>query len=343
MVLAFAGVLGIAALLWTGKGVSPSSSAAPSSKNDDDGAPADFDPRTASVQARRLADRALPPVDQPLRLIHAELRKHAASGDARAACRLAVEFERCDGMREQHRSLLMYIEGHDATLARQDLPEPLRMRLTAEYAAQRARSEQLATDLVHCEGAPTLSAEARARLWRQAALSGHLPSMRHYASGNAFRRNDLLDALPALQIYRREAEAIAIQAAAHGDVETMRALAVAYSNGSDGRFRPFLAQVVVPDLVHALVWYRLLDTHPDITALAPQHPQRAAIARGRASVEAAASPAEREAAVGLMARYPQAHDRVGDEVPPLRRLATGADAVQDLAPAACAGTRFVGT
>ncbi|NYZ61857.1 hypothetical protein [Luteimonas deserti] len=340
--LALVTATGLGLMLMRERGADTPSPGAPPSAVDEARARPDADLRAAGAQARRLAEQPLPDAGQPLRLIHEQLRSRATSGDARAACRLAAEFERCDGMREQHRGLQVFIEGHDATLARSDLAEPLRVRLVAEHAAQRARSEELGAALARCEGAPTLSAEARARLWRQAALAGHLPSMRHYASGNAFRHNDLLDALPALQDYRREAEAIAIRAAAHGDIETMRALAVAYSDSGDGRFRTFLAQVVVPDLGHALAWYRLLDTHPDIVALDPQHPLRTAIARGRAGVEAAASPAERESAARLVARYPHAHDRVDDEMPPMRRLAGGAGAVQDLDPVACADTRFAG-
>lgn len=341
--LAVTAAVGLGVVLLQGHNAGERASTAAPSVESGAEVSADVDARSARAQARRLADQPLPADDQPLRLIHDELRSRAASGDARAACRLAAEIERCDGLRERHRGLQVFVDGQDAALERGAFPEPLRARLTAAQQAQRAQIEQLGDGLVHCEGAPTLSAEARARTWRQAALAGHLPSMRHYASGNAFRRSDLLDALPALQIYRREAEAIAIQAAAHGDIETMRALAVAYSDGGDGRFRPFLAQVVVPDLTRALAWYQLLDSHPDIVALAPQQPQREAIARERASLEAAATPAEREAAARLAASFPNAHARVAGDVPPMRRLATGNGAVQDIAPATCAESRFTGT
>ena len=240
------------------------------------------------VRAQAQADIPLPPTGQPLRLIHDDLVARAARGDARAACRLASEHERCDGLAQQRRALQVQLDRHQLLIARSDLDESARASLDAQQAKLQAFVDNVDLQLRPCEGATPADAGTRARYWRQAALAGHLPAMRHYASGNAFRFHELMETLPALQTYRGEAEAIATRAAAQGDVPSMLALAVAYADGGGG-YRTFLAQSVTPDLPRALAWYRLLEAHPDIRAMPADDPRRRAIADTAATLAAAAT------------------------------------------------------
>ncbi|KQQ83787.1 hypothetical protein ASF73_17440 [Xanthomonas sp. Leaf131] len=107
-----------------------------------------------------------------------------------------------------------------------------------------------------CEGVRQVPATERVAWWRQGALAGNPAALAHYAVGNAFRRREMLELLPELQRYRREAESMALQAAAHGDLQTSLVLAAAYSPRRDNGERVFLAQVVQPDLARSLALYR---------------------------------------------------------------------------------------
>ncbi|MCD9029057.1 hypothetical protein LDO26_12685 [Luteimonas sp. BDR2-5] len=300
---------------------------------------ADTAPPSRIAQARALADTPLPPSDQPLRLIHDELVARAGRGDARAACRVAAEHERCDGQRQQLRAL----QGQDAQQQAlreraAELPQQARDAAGAAQARTRERIAALETAIRHCEGIAPADPATRARYWRQAALAGHVPSMRHYASGNAFRFHDLMDALPALQTYRGEAEAVATRAAAQGDVASMYALAVAYSDGGTGHFRTFLAQSVTPDLAQALAWYRLLDAHPDIRALPDADPRRRVIRDGAAGLAAAATADEDAAARRIAARFPGA--ATPGEAPAHQVGVFENGGMRDVGPEVCDSRRF---
>lgn len=162
--------------------------------------------------------------------------------------------------------------------------------------------------------------------------------MRHDAIGNAFRWHDLMDALPALQTYRREAEGSARRAAMQGDAASAYASAMAYADSDDGHWRPFLAQAITPDLSQALAWFSVLARHPDIDKLPTGHPAARSISRHLATLQAAASPAETAQAARLAERV---------VIPAVSDPSAGAmirpdGGAGDIAPDACAEDRFAG-
>lgn len=289
-------------------------------------------PAAAAADAvKTQADISLPDADTPLLQIHEALTRRAAAGDARAACRLAAEHERCESSRQQLRAVDEQDEQQTRWLdAQQQVTDQMRQRLTQSRNRLESRRVFLAQVLVNCEAAPPLSPADRARYWRQAALAGHLPAMRHYASGSAFRLHELMETLPALQTYRREAETIAVRAATHGDVASMYALALAYASFDDGRRRSFLAQSVTPDLPRALGWFTALSRHPAITALPKQHPVATTVARHLAELQAAATADEAAQAARLAATV-----QVRAAEPRDAALLVPNGAVREVGPDAC--------
>ncbi|MCS3810156.1 hypothetical protein [Xanthomonas sp. 4461] len=196
----------------------------------------------------------LPPLGTPLRSVFADLRRRAEMGDPRAACRLAAESQRCDNLHEQVASydeqLWKLEQGRRTTSAAE------RAGLPAREASLEAIGDSLLTVVKDCEGAPQLSSAERVSLWRQGALAGQPAALANYAVGNAFKFRDLLEVVPELERYRREAEGMALQAAAKGDLRTSLVLAAAYSPRRDSGGRIFLAQVVKPDMARSLALYR---------------------------------------------------------------------------------------
>lgn len=220
----------------------------------------------------------LPSLDVPLRLAVDDLRRRADAGDASAACRLAAEFARCGSLRNQlshRRSWRERMEGRAGDVREETVDDFV--RILAQMDADLA---QTTTELEHCEGVEAPDAGQRARYWRSAALGGHPAALRQYAIGNAFRFEDLMSAVPELDVYRREAEAIARRAARAGDPAMIHALALAYLPPHEDApenaqtFTPFLGQVIQPDAGQALSWLYALQQHPAVRALPGDHPVR---------------------------------------------------------------------
>lgn len=215
----------------------------------------------ASVRgARRRAEVGpLPPLEMPLRLALQQLERRAAAGEPKAACRLAAELAYCERLRVDLAAAEQTIEQAQTeqqprSAAAVESAE-VRSHRTRWMEMTRARAEGVLREAAHCEGVRTALPATIAHHWRAAALGGHVPSMTHYAVGNAFRIRDTLNNLPALAIYRQEAEAIARRAAAAGDVNAMAVLAAAYSPLNDDSHRTYLAQSVRPDVVESLSLY----------------------------------------------------------------------------------------
>ncbi|CAD0356699.1 hypothetical protein LYZ86_09005 [Xanthomonas hortorum pv. cynarae] len=203
-----------------------------------------------------VASAPLPPADTPLRQVFDELSRRAEQGDPAAACRLAIELERCDGIQQQ-------LATYDELVWRAKRARERKLVTTNEggnFDAWNKMLDGMAMGLVktadRCEGIRQVSVAERVALWRQGALAGNPGALAHYAAGNAFRRRDMLELLPELQRYRKEAETLALQAASRGDLQTSLALAAAYSPRRDNGERFFLAQVVKPDLARSLALYR---------------------------------------------------------------------------------------
>lgn len=207
--------------------------------------------------------RPLPSVDTPLRLILPELQRRAANEPA-AACRLAAEMEYCDGLRTRLAGAENNLDVFEQQLERmpQDTQQQReqRQRMAESY---RNMTDRLLTQSEHCAQVPPISPDQRAAYWRRAALAGVPAAMRHYASGNAFRYQDVLDSLPGLATYRGEAESVARAAAQRGDARMMASLAYAYSPQREGMRRSFLGQAVQPDPVESLALFlQLRDSLP---------------------------------------------------------------------------------
>ncbi|WP_155274046.1 hypothetical protein [Xanthomonas arboricola] len=208
-------------------------------------------------QARpAVASAPLPPADMPLRQIFNDLSRRAEQGDPAAACRLAIELDRCDAVQQQ-------LATYDELVWRAQRAHERKVvttNATTDFDAWNKMLDGMATGLIkaadRCEGVRQVSVAERVALWRQGALGGNPGALAHYAVGNAFRRRDTLELLPELQRYRKEAESMALQAAARGDLQTSLALAAAYSPRRDTGERFFLAQVVQTDLARSLALYR---------------------------------------------------------------------------------------
>lgn len=153
-----------------------------------------------------------------------------------------------------------------------------------------------------CEGSAASSPAEKYQWLRQAALAGHLPAMGEYASGNAFRMRDTLDSLPALAIYRNEAEALARQVADSGDAGMVLALARAYSPAQGDRYPNLLQQVIEPDAVESLARY--LQARALLPAPADRRAERSLrqIEQQIALVQELATPAQRAEAESLARR-----------------------------------------
>jgi hypothetical protein len=216
-------------------------------------------------RASAASDAPLPLLATPLRDSLATLRQRADAGEPAAACRLAAEFEYCQQIRYRLAAASEAMQDQEQIrLSRSlNLSEEARRNMREMMAAN---SERLLKESEHCRGVPLSTSAERVHYWRQAALGGSMPALRHYAVGNAFRNNETLENLDALGVYRREAEALAWRGVASGDLLTGLALASALSPQRNELRRYFLAQAVQPDKVKALALYlhlkRQLESAP---------------------------------------------------------------------------------
>ena len=257
-------------------------------------------PDAATVRVDPRTVPALPALDVPLRQSVGALRERAAQGDALAACRIAAEYEWCERVRQRR-----VVSARQVEMMRNAPPRSSRNEATARRFEQATRfaAESDLEYRRHCEGAPVLGAAQRANYWRQAALQGHLPSMRHYANGNAFRFDDMLDALPELTRYRTEAESMAMRAADAGDTAMTYALAMGYAAGAESGRRSFLAQAVRPDEARALVLFRRLAQAPGFANMPPRHPVRRAVDANLPGLEGIVDPVASAQASRAMGAY----------------------------------------
>lgn len=219
----------------------------------------------SAKSGRKPEDRPLPSVDVPLATVIDDLKRRADRGEANAACRLASEWTFCQGLQKQlldNESMLRNVERRALGFTPGGNMERMGMSAdTLERSINHAQAQvdRSRTQLLHCDGVAAPQPEEVTRYWRQAALAGHLPSMRNYAVGNAFRRNEILNNLPALTVYRQEAVRIAQDAVDRGDLRVAVSLAGAYSPLA-ARNGTYLAQLVEPNAVESLVLlYRIND------------------------------------------------------------------------------------
>lgn len=225
-------------------------------------APGEAVPAATAAASRGASADPLPTLQTPLRLSLPELERRAAAGEPKAACRLAAEFAYCAQLRTQLAGVEQMME-RELTLRQPDAPgseASAGMHARRKYLVDmaKARADDVLRETAHCDDVAAAQPATIARHWRAAALGGHVASMRHYAVGNAFRISDTLENLPALALYRTEAESIARRAVDAGDARTIAALAAAYSPLNDGSRRTYLAQAVRPNVVESLALYMQL-------------------------------------------------------------------------------------
>ncbi|MCD7099869.1 hypothetical protein [Stenotrophomonas sp. MMGLT7] len=283
------------------------------------------------------ATAPLPASGTPLRLVFDDLKRRADNGEAPAACRLAAELEACEQVREELPMFEEQLRSHEAAMSdgHDPQPDPQQRRQFAD--AMERHGKVLLGRLEQCDGVPRVGPAERAGYWRRAALAGHLPALSHYAVGNAFRLQDTLRLLPQLQVYRDEAERLALQAAAAGDVRTTLALAAAYSSQPGYGIRPpFLAQVVAADPVRALALYLhvqdALAATGDARLLALRNVQERNLERLRAGMDA-----QQQSQARALAGQWRGQWQPPDLSAPLPRLLVyGNGGVADIGPDDCA-------
>lgn len=219
-------------------------------------------PPNPSVPSPRREGLPLPPDGLRLRDTLADLKRRADHGEAGAACRLAAEMEYCDGIRSRvEANAIRLRRSGAASEAMAAIRDPIVVAgVRAAQRAMVAEGERLLSESKHCDGVPPFHPDERVRYWRASALAGDVAAQRHYAVGNAFLLDDMIENLDELRTYRREAEAIAWRAVRAGDTQTMLALAQAYSPTPQTPRRYLLAQSVRPDAVKSLTLLRLVQS-----------------------------------------------------------------------------------
>jgi hypothetical protein len=222
----------------------------------------------------------LPPLDAPLAAIVRELKPRAEAGDARALCRLAVEYRYCADLQDRMQMI-------ESGVARAQQSAESGRRGGGWRSPERMASAFEETNRLyqHCEGVETPSSTEIVRYMRESAVAGHPQAASYYASGDMFSNSDMLDNLSELALYRDNAESIALAAVAQGDLRAAWELARAYASDSDDPRRPLLAQAVGPQPATALSLLYALRTSigragavgdVDIQALMPRVQERIA-------------------------------------------------------------------
>lgn len=287
-----------------------------------------------AVHLRAFDRIPLPPLDIPLRDAFDELKRRADLGDAKAACQLAAEFDHCDELRGRLR-----IVEEQLPIFRSALIHASKRQAETLTAGIDRQTGVVLNALEHCDGAPSLSPLQRVHYWRAAALGGHLPSMTHYAIGNGFRLRNTLDTLPALQIYRGEAERIARQAAAAGDPRASFALASAYSPLANDAYRSYLAQTVRPNATEALALYLFLQRAYGGVSSPHLQPIRGFIDRNVAALDGMMPAIQRQRARELAVRRQSGWNAIDTRQSlPEGHILNGG--LPDIAPAACQSDRL---
>lgn len=220
------------------------------------GKPAGFE--LSAQVAPGFAAAPLPPLDAKIADYHDELAARARQGDGKAACRLAAELQQC----VWREAILLDLDRATNRLA--NLPDstandPRRQQWESRMLDMAQRQVDYASALdARCNGLEEAQVAAHVNWWRMAALSGHVPSLVHYAKGDAFRQHATLDNLERLATYKRDAERLMRAAAAAGSAEAVQQLLLAYAPERGPR-GTLLQQSIKPDLAEAQALLRLMQ------------------------------------------------------------------------------------
>jgi hypothetical protein len=258
-------------------------------------------PPVGALPTTPVTPAPLPSLAAPLALVIDELRTRSEAGDRDAACRLAAELAACSQASDLRADYDRWLAQRHSMLARLT-DEGAKRRMATETENQMEQRESLIDNLSsHCEGTPATTPDQIAAQWRHAALLGSPAAMKQYASGNAFRWSNLMDSLPALAVYRAEAEAMALRVARDGDAGMLLALASGYDPMS-GRNRSLLAQSLRQDGARALAMYRHARSSIDSMPPSAQDRIREQLDSRIATLEASLPPEERVRANELAQR-----------------------------------------
>lgn len=200
----------------------------------------------------------LPPLDAKITDVHDALKERALAGDGKAACRLAIDLQQCvwqDAI----------LQGLDRTMQQMTRQPQGPLNDTRRKAMEssmldmmQAQADYVARLTARCEGLSEAQVADHVDWWRKAASTGHLPSLVHYAKGDAFRMNATLDNLDRLAAYKGEAERLMRTAAAAGSPEALQQLLLAYAPERGPRDN-LLQQAVKPDPAEAQAILRLMQ------------------------------------------------------------------------------------
>lgn len=183
----------------------------------------------------------LPPLDAPLHAALPTLIDLADQGNGEAACRLALEYKRCNSVDRQ----LMNMDEQSLDSAAQGV-----------YLSPEESNPFVG--LERCEGVPPAAPGRVAELLRQSALSGNPTAMRGYVLGAAFSTDAMLDDVDELRTYKNLAPQIAKLAIERGDGSVLMGLAAAYHPETHQFAAPLLAQAVSTDDMESLALYRVV-------------------------------------------------------------------------------------
>ncbi len=165
----------------------------------DKGDPAPHGNRAHTSDGDAHSASTLPPLDSPVATYLDSLEVRAKAGDARAACRVAMEKWRCQ------ESLSFQVSAND-------------YKSRPEFATMiRANQER-------CAGVERTRFNDAWKFLAQSALSGNVAAMSLYGRNPPIAFLDSIDAAEALIIYRDNAERFLTQAIEGGDVMALYAM-----------------------------------------------------------------------------------------------------------------------
>lgn len=186
----------------------------------------------------------LPALELPLQSTIATLIERADQGDAEAACRLALEYQKCDEVERQ----LMSVD---------DLSRGGDVENVVATVWMGSDSSSFYSGVERCAGVQPPAPGRVAELLRRSASNGNPAAMRAYATGAGFSYDSLLEEVDELRTYKVLGPQVARSAIQGGDGTVLLSLAAAYQPETHLFAKPLLAQAVSIDVVEALVLFEV--------------------------------------------------------------------------------------
>ena len=272
--------------------------ATPDAKQESRAAPA----RGAALAAQPVPDldAPLPPVDAPLGPHLDELRRRASAGDARAACRLAMQLDACA-------RLPMFERFSDAVVAARatnpeaNAPNDSNARWDAQVAGLRKT----------CVGVVPLDGTEAFRWQMQAARAGQREMLFRAGSRPSLRSGEILEHVTEWREWRDSALRFLQQAVEAGDARAVMLIPESFGADSDGG-RPRIARA---DPYQQYVYARLRTRVAEASGNRENLSMSVAMEGGRDLDAAARTAAEAEADRMFAAHFagrPAAELAVGD-------------------------------